>query len=137
MPDNVAPMVDFNHTIVELVGNEVMVGCRGGDGASQHNRDQRRREDDLDGKFHENPPVRDIGRSVRKSEPGRPSPENHGQQSRKFRPGICLSCQKIVKELSLSCQKLGKLLRTLVPLAVGEVTAYAESRLKGSGSICK
>jgi hypothetical protein len=102
-------MVDFDHTIVELVGNEVVVGCRGGDGRSQHNRDQRCRENDLDGKFHENPRV-----------PGRPSPENHGQQSRKFRPGISPSCQKNVKELSLSCQKLGKLLRTLVPLAVRE-----------------
>src|SRR6266446_5129822 len=52
MPDNVAPMVDFNHTIVELVGNEVMVGCRGGDGTSQRNRDQSGGEYDLDGKFH-------------------------------------------------------------------------------------
>jgi hypothetical protein len=59
MPDNVALMVDFNHTIVELVGNEVMVGCPGGDGASQHNHNQRGGKNILDGKFHGHTPVRD------------------------------------------------------------------------------
>src|SRR4029077_17095243 len=95
---NVAPMVDFNHTIVELVGNEVMVGCRGGDGASEHNRDQRHRENDLDGKFHENPPVRDRPFGPEKCAWGTESRKSHGQQSRKSRPGH-------LPELSKKCQR--------------------------------
>src|ERR1017187_9574508 len=58
MPDNVATMVDFNHAIVELVGNEVMVGCRGGDSRSQHNCEQSGETNRLAGKFHGHPPVK-------------------------------------------------------------------------------
>src|ERR1039458_1421000 len=58
MPDHVAPMVDFNYTIVELVGNEVTVSCRSRNSRSQHNCEQRGETNRLAGKFHGHPPVK-------------------------------------------------------------------------------
>src|SRR5260370_36460051 len=99
MPENAAPMVDFNHTIVELVGNEVMVGCRGGDGTSQQNRDQSGGEYDLDGKFHGASLLwrRVLGRE-------KPQPSSQKLRLQNLNCGRC----RVVNKLSLFCHSMRK-----------------------------
>src|ERR1035437_4698934 len=95
MPDNVAPMVDFNHTIVELVGNEVTVSCHDRDSARQHNCNQGGEINDLDGKSH------GASSSERRAVASRTRPAPHSNN-------LGSSPCQVVRELSENCHFLVK-----------------------------